>query len=117
MENKTAVNQENQLAMLIHLSTLIGFVIPFGNIIAPLVLWQLKRAEYPGLEEHGKEAVNFQISVTIYTIISSILAFIIIGFFALFAILIFTLIVTVKASMEANNGKVYKYPLTIRFIK
>lgn len=117
MEDKTLQTQENQIAMLVHLSTLMGWIVPLGNIIAPLFIWQLKRSEYPSLDEHGKEVLNFQISLTIYTIISVILVFVIIGFFGLFAVLIIDLILTIKASIAANNGKVYHYPLSIKFIK
>lgn len=116
-EKNVPTSQENQLAMFIHLSTLLGFFIPFGNIIAPLIIWQVKKDQYPSLDVHGKEAVNFQISVTIYTVICAILALIIIGFLGMVAILVFTIVVTVKAALEANNGKIYHYPLSIKFIK
>lgn len=59
-----ATTRNYYLAM--HLSPLVGCIIPFGHIIGPLLLWQVKKAEVPGLEEHGKEVLNFQISMTIY---------------------------------------------------
>jgi uncharacterized protein len=103
--------------MLCHLSALAGYVIPFGNIIAPLIIWQIKKTELPSVDVHGKEAVNFQISVLIYTFVSIFLTFIVIGIPLLVATVIGNLVLIVIASLKANNGETFRYPLTIRFIK
>ena len=80
VENKTPVNKdENMWAMFCHLSALVGFVIPFGNIIAPLIIWTLKKDEYPHVNDQGKEAINFQLSITVYILISVVLVFVVIG--------------------------------------
>ncbi|HFE65080.1 MAG TPA: DUF4870 domain-containing protein [Caldithrix sp.] len=102
-------------AMLCHLIALAGFVIPFGNIIGPLVVWMIKREESPFIDYHGKEALNFQISMSIYIIAAAILVLIAIGILLLVALGIFGLIMIVIASMKANSGEKYRYPLTIRF--
>lgn len=107
---------EKMWAMLCHLSALAGFVIPFGNIIAPLVIWILKKEEYPLVDDQGKEALNFQISVTIYLIIGVILIFVAIGIVVLPLIALFSLIMIIVASIKANDGVKYRYPLTIRLI-
>jgi len=65
--------------MFCHLSTLCGYVMPFGNILGPLVVWLIKKDEYPLVDDQGKEALNFQISITIWTVIAAILCIIIIG--------------------------------------
>ncbi|MBA7603775.1 hypothetical protein ES703_10892 [subsurface metagenome] len=105
-------------AMICHLLGLAGIVIPFvGNIVAPLVVWQIKKDDYPFVDEQGKEAVNFQISMTIYGLISAVLTFICVGFFLLAAVVIVDLIFLLIAAVKANNGYHYRYPLTIRFIK
>jgi uncharacterized Tic20 family protein len=91
--------------------------VPFGNVIGPLIVWQLKKQEMPEIEEHGKEAVNFQISVTIYMIVSVILVFVVIGIIFLPVILLGSAILQVIAAIEASNGRFYRYPLTIRLIK
>ena len=55
--------------MLCHLSSLAGSVIPFGNIVGPLVVWLIKKDEYAFVDDQGKESLNFQISITIYTVV------------------------------------------------
>jgi len=104
-------------AMLCHLSALSGFIIPFGNVIGPLVIWSLKKNDYPLVEDQGKEALNFQISVLIYLFASAILIIAVIGILLLIGVGIFGLIFTVIAAIKANEGEEYRYPLTIRLVK
>ena len=109
-------------AMLCHLGGLAGFIFPFGNIILPLVLWQIKKDESSFIDEQGKEAVNFQISMTLYLLVGVALCFItcvgavLIPFIAI-AIGMFDLIFLLIAAVKANNGQSYQYPLIIRLIK
>ena len=107
---------ETMWAMFCHLSALAGFVIPFGNIIGPLVLWIIKKDEYPLVNDNGKEALNFQISMTIYFLISIVLIFVAIGILFLIALGLFEIFAIVIASIKASEGKTYRYPLTIRFL-
>ena len=107
---------ENLWGMLCHLSALAGFVIPFGNIIAPLIIWILKKDEFPHVDDQGKESLNFQISITIYFIIGVILVFVAIGIVILPLIALFALIMIIIASIKANDGVKYRYPLTIRLV-
>jgi uncharacterized protein len=111
------MSQARTWDMLCHLSALAGYLIPFGNVIAPLIIWQIKRSEYPSVDVHGKEAVNFQISVLIYTFVSIFLTFVLIGIPLLVATVIGSLVCIVIASVKANKGETFRYPLTIRFIK
>ena len=112
----TSNKDANMWAMFCHLSALIGFVIPFGNVIAPLVIWTLKKDEYEHVNDQGKEAINFQISITIYILISVVLILLAIGIFLLIILGIFSLIMIVIAAINANDGNKYRYPFTIRFI-
>ncbi len=113
----TPENREERMwAMFCHLSGLVGFIFPFGNIIAPLVIWLVKKEEYPLVNDQGKEALNFQISMTIYIIASVILIILIIGIPLLIILGIFSLIVVIIAAIKANEGEKYRYPLTIRFL-
>jgi len=116
--DKTPVTNRdaNMWAMFCHLSALVGFIIPLGNIIGPLVIWILKKDEYPLVNENGKEALNFQISMTIYIIASIILIIVVIGIPLLIALGLFELIAIVIAAIKANDGITFRYPLTIRFI-
>ena len=107
-------------AMFCHLAGLAGFVVPIiiSGIIAPLIIWQIKKDDHPFIDENGKEAVNFQISISIYCLISALLIPVFcIGAILLTAVGIFDLVVLIIAAVKANNGESYKYPLCIRFVK
>ncbi|MBI4337508.1 MAG: DUF4870 domain-containing protein [Chloroflexi bacterium] len=105
------------IAMFCHVAAFAGFIgIPFGNIIGPLIVWLLFKEEHPFIDENGKSSLNFQISIAIYVVISIILAFIIIGFFLLFALWIFGLIAVIIGAIRAANGEEHRYPLSFHFI-
>ena len=105
-------------AMFCHLAGLAGYVLPFvGNIVGPLIVWQIKKDEYPFVDEQGKEAVNFQISMTLYFLVTIPLCFICVGFVLMPAVMVVYLVFLLIAAVKANNGQSYRYPLTIRFIK
>ncbi len=105
-------------AMFCHLAGLAGFLMPVvGNIVAPLIVWQVKKEDYPFVDEQGKEAVNFQISMSLYGLITIPLFLICVGPFLLAAIGVVDLVFLLIAAVKANNGQHYSYPLTIRFIK
>ena len=108
---------QRQFAMFTHLSALCGIIIPFGNLIGPLVMWQIKKNEMPFVDDQGKEAVNFQITVTIAMIICFILMFVLIGMLLMPLVGLAALIFTIIAGIKANEGTAYRYPMTIRLIK
>ena len=110
------VADERMWGMFCHLSAFAMYFIPLGSIIGPLIIWSIKKDEYPFVNEQGKEALNFQISMFIYFIIAAILIILIIGIALLIALGIFQLIMVVIASIKANNGETFRYPLSIRFI-
>lgn len=115
--NVMSPEQERNWAMFCHLGSLAGFIVPFfGNIILPLVLWLIKKKESSFVDAHGKESLNFQISLTIYGVISFVLMFLLIGIPMLFAVAIFGLVNIIRASIKASNGEEFKYPMTIRLI-
>lgn len=116
--NQQGDKQDRTWAMFCHLTALSACIgIPFGNIIGPLVIWLIKKDEITIVDEHGKESLNFQISLSIYSIISFFLCFVFIGFLLLPAVLIVGLVFVIIATIKANKGEQYRYPLTIRFIK
>ncbi|MFH0736750.1 MAG: DUF4870 domain-containing protein [bacterium] len=115
--NNSPSKEERQWAMFCHLAGLAGFVIPFGNIIGPLVLWMLKKDESSYIDFHGKEAVNFQISITIYIVISIVLIILLVGILFLIIIGILSIVFLVVAAIKANDGIYFQYPLAIRFLK
>lgn len=115
------VNRDARMwSMFCHLAGLAGFVIPviLSGIIAPLIIWQIKKDDHPFIDENGKEALNFQISIGIYALVSILLIPVFcIGAFLLTAVGIFNLVFMLIAAIKANNGFHYSYPLCIRFIK
>jgi uncharacterized Tic20 family protein len=105
-------------AMLCHLGGLGVYIIPtVGHIIATLIFWLIKKDESPFVDDQGKEALNFQISITIYALISLLLTLVVIGIILLFAVGIFDLVMIIIAALKVNGGEKYRYPLCIRFIK
>ena len=109
-------------AMFCHLGGLAGFVFPFGNIVLPLIFWQVKKEEFPFADQQGKEAVNFQISMSLYALAGAVICAItcigtvLIPFVAI-AVAIVDLVFLLIAAVKANNGQSYRYPLCIRFLK
>jgi uncharacterized Tic20 family protein len=103
--------------ILCHASALAGFFIPgAGHILGPLIVWLAKRQDSPEIDAHGKESLNFQISMLIYSLISGVLCLILIGFFLLAILHLLNLVLVIVASIQASEGKLYRYPLTIRLI-
>jgi uncharacterized protein len=104
--------------VLCHATALLGFFIPWVfHILGPLIVWLAKRQDSPEIDAHGKESLNFQISMLIYGVISGILCLIVIGFFLLALLHILNVVFVIVASIQASEGKLYRYPLTIRLIK
>ena len=109
--------EERTWAMLCHFSVFSMFVFPFGNILAPLIIWLIKKEEMPFVENQSKEVLNFQISMTIYLIVSALLIMILVGIPLLIGLGIFNVIMTIVAAIKANEGKNYRYPINLRIIK
>lgn len=105
-------------ATICHIIALIGLLgNGIGFLLGPLVVWLLKREDHPFIDEQGKEAVNFQITMFIVAFISGILCLLIIGFAFLLVIAFLMTIFPIIAAIKSNDGEHYRYPLTIRFIK
>jgi len=119
------VTQEQKTwGMIAHLSALVGLVIPFGNILGPLVVWLIKKDTMPFVDDQGKEALNFNITLAIVLaglmIVGTVLLVIVIGFlFYLLAGIIGLagLVFMVIAGIKANEGVAYRYPFIFRLIK
>lgn len=110
--------EERTWSLFTHLSPLLSYLgIPFVNIIAPLIIWQIKKDEMPFVAANAKECLNFQISVTIYAIVCVLMIFAFVGIPFLIIFGIVALILAIFAAIKANDGEVYKYPITIRFLK
>lgn len=100
------------------LAWLIWWIVPaIGGILGPLIVWQVKKDEHSFVDEHGKEAFNFQTSMLIYAVVSAVLCSACIGFVLLPAVMVVDIVFAILAAVRAGNGQTYRYPLTIRFVK
>lgn len=116
--NVSAIANRRSWAAFIHASALLGVFIHFpGHLIPPLLLWLLKRDESPELDAHGKEAVNFQISMLIYNAIAAVFCLVLVGFVFLALLWILNAVLVIVAAIKASDGKFFRYPMTIRFIQ
>ena len=103
--------------MILHLSTLAGFVAVGAGFIAPIVIWQIKKTDYPELDAHGKNVANWLISYVIYFAISFVAVSVFIGFILLPILGVLGIVFPIIGAVKANNGEVWKYPLSIPFFK
>lgn len=103
--------------MLTHLSSLTGLFTVVGSLVAPLIIWQIQKDKSAFVDHHGKEAVNFNITMAIAAGVSFVLFLLLIGLVLIWIVGAVWLIFTIIAAIKANNGEYYRYPLTIRFIK
>ena len=103
--------------VLAHATALAGFFVPWaGHIVGPLVVWLAKRTDSPEIDAHGKESINFQLSMLIYNVIAGILCIVLIGIPILILLHILNVVFVIVASIQASEGKLYRYPFTIRLI-
>ncbi len=122
LTNSPSVNtgipkEERNWAMFCHLSAMLVYIFPYAHIIAPLVLWLMKRDTSPFVNDQGKEALNYNLSIMIYMTVAAIFSCFYIGIPFLVGLALFDLIIMIVAAIRASNGEYYRYPITIRFIK
>ncbi|MEM6787537.1 MAG: DUF4870 domain-containing protein [Myxococcota bacterium] len=106
-----------EFATFIHLSQLAGFFFPFLGLILPIILWQTKKDELPGIDAHGKAVTNWIISEIIYGVVCVILTLVIVGAFLLMALALASIAFSIIGAVKANKGELWHYPLTIKFLK
>lgn len=117
-ERKDQDNNVKVWAMFVHLSALLGFSgIPFASILGPLLIWLIKKNEMPFLDRHGKQSMNFQLSMLLYVVVSLLLSMFYVGLLFLFPLLIINVVFVIIASTKAYHGEEYQYPFSIKFIK
>ena len=101
-----------------HASSLLGVFLHFpGHLLPPLVIWLAKRDESPEIDAHGKEALNFQISMLIYNVVAAVFCLVLVGFVFLAILWVLNAVFVIIAAIQASDGKFYRYPMTIRFIQ
>lgn len=113
----TTSSEVRTWVVLCHASALLGLFLHFpGHIFGPLIVWLIKRGDSPEIDAHGKESLNFQISMLIYNAVAAILCIVLIGFPILIALWMLNPVFVIIASVRASEGKFYRYPFTIRLI-
>ena len=109
--------QTRQWAMFLHFSQLANFLAPLAGVIIPIVIWQIKKTELPGIDVHGKIVANWIISAVLYGILCFILTFVFVGMPLLMVLFAIAIIFPIVGGIKANNGEAWKYPLSITFFK
>lgn len=107
---------EKQWILLTHLGTFIGYIFPFGNVIVPLIVYSLKK-DAALVRLHSRNSLNFQISITLYILISLIFVFVLIGIGLIVLLVILQFILVIMATIKADKDEIFHYPMTINFIK
>lgn len=116
MERIVTDPEEKQWGMFTHLAALGTFIIPFGHIVGPLIIYLIKKDEFEFVADQGKEVLNFQITWSIVFLVSAILIFVGIGILMLIGFGIAWLVLVIVGTVAANNGQYYRYPFTIKFL-
>jgi len=117
MEETNKKIEDQNLAVIIHLSLLMGIIIPFGGYAATLVLWLLKKDSSPYIDQQGKEAVNFMLNVIIIGTAATLLCIMLIGFLLMIPLVIAAFVMPVIAAVKISKGQDYRYPWIRRLIK
>lgn len=102
---------------LMHLSQFAGFLVPGAGLILPIVMWATNKDEYPEVNRHGKNILNWMLSFAIYFTLTFLLSFIIIGFIIFPVLILLDVIFVVLAAVKAGDGQYWRYPLSITFFK
>jgi uncharacterized protein len=113
-----AVDQEvRNTAVAAHLSTFAGLVVPFGSVIGPLAVWLTRRDRDPFIDQAGREALNFGITIAVYGAVVLVAALMLVGIPLLIAGVIAWVVLASLAAVRASQGQAYRYPLTMRFVR
>lgn len=102
-------------AMIIHLSVFTGYIVPLAGLIAPIIIWQIKKEKLPGVDIHGRIITNYLISMIIYSAITLVLCFVIVGFALLPVLGVVAIVFPIIGGIKANDGIAWHYPLMIKF--
>lgn len=108
---------ERNWAMFCHLAAFAGFLVPFGGIIGPLVIWLSKRDDSTWVNENGKASLNFQLSMLLYMILAAPLCLIIIGIPIIIILWTLKIVFIIMGTVKASRGEEFRYPLAIPFIQ
>ncbi len=111
-----ASSDEHTYAMFVHLSGFLSYVMGPLALIVTLALWLARRHESEFINDHGREAMNYNLSIWLYAVISTILMLVCVGYFLLAGLVVFDIVIMIVAAVQANGGHYFRYPITIRFV-
>ena len=113
-----AIDREHRMwATFCHLAGLLSLTgIPFAGVIGPLIIWLLKKDQSSFINDQGREAINFQLTLCLYTLIAAVLCIVLIGVPLLIGLALYELVFVLIACVRSNEGEQYRYPLTIRLV-
>jgi uncharacterized Tic20 family protein len=100
-----------------HLSTFAGLIVPFGSVIGPLAVWLTRRDRDPFIDQAGREALNFGITIAIYGAVLVVAALMLVGIPFLMVGVVAWVVLASLAAVKASQGQAYKYPLTLRLVR
>lgn len=109
--------EQKQMGLFLHLSQLANVIFFPVGIVLPIILWQTQKEKMPALDPHGKMVANWMISATIYAVVSIVLMLVLVGFLTILAVGIMGIVFPIIGAVKANNGELWEYPLTIKFLK
>jgi uncharacterized Tic20 family protein len=110
-------DQRRQVAMFLHFGLLAGLVVPFAGLIVPIVVWMMNKERFPELRPHWVVVANWLISEAIYLVVGFILLFVLIGFIIVPVVGVLGIVFPIIGGIKASEGTVWKYPLSIPFLK
>ena len=116
-ETGTVDQEIRNTAVAAHLSTFAGLVVPFGSVICPLAVWLTRRDRDPFIDDAGREALNFGISIAIYGVVALVGALMLVGIPVLIAGVIAWVVLASLAAAKASQGQAYRYPITLRLVR
>jgi uncharacterized Tic20 family protein len=112
-----ADQQVRNTAVAAHLSTFAGLVMPFGSVIGPLAVWLTRRDRDSFIDQAGREALNFGISIAIYGLVALVASLMLVGIPLLVVGVVAWVVVASLAAARASRGQTYRYPLTLRLVR
>lgn len=116
--NTIPLRKDNQLLLITHLSQLLTYVTGFGGLLVPIIIWAVNKDKIEGLDQHGKEIINFQLSMILFALICIPLILALgLGILGLIILGIISFVFPIVNGINASNGNFSKYPFSIRFLQ
>jgi uncharacterized protein len=110
-------SEEKMWAMFCHLSALLAYFAAGMTFLGPLICWLMKKDTSKFVDENGKESLNFQLNILVYTLIGIATICLVVGFVIIPAVHVYSIVCVIIAAIKANQGEMFRYPFIFRLIK